>query len=323
MLDITRTWVPSTRVELRMDLPVQIRSGTPGYADCCAIQRGPQIVALEKAVNPAVPYLSRVGIPRDGEVLKLRPIPASTTWGTGPVYETEGVTKLSVGAEGAGKCLLKLVPFADAIDCSVWVRYADRLRSDAPPLSAYMRGRTSQLNLRLQPTDKQKISADVTESLTDENPATYCMADPSAPHLAAQIEGTDAPSDRAQPVWFAVIWPVPVAISRVVFRHGKMSPNGGWFDSSKEMPWVEIVRMRPAVDKFNDMGYLSPESAQWERIVAIDSYPETSAAPLSPVMQGSTFEARLEAPVTVQGVRVVGYAGGDYVTCSELSAFAS
>ena len=42
--------------------------------------------------------------------------------------------------------------------------------------------------------------------------------------------------------WFAVTLDAPIAIRRVVFRHGKNFHDGGWFDASAGKPKVQIQR---------------------------------------------------------------------------------
>lgn len=50
-LKVTRTWRSGDTVDVQLDLTPQMVSGTPSYPDCVAIQRGPQILAVDQSLN--------------------------------------------------------------------------------------------------------------------------------------------------------------------------------------------------------------------------------------------------------------------------------
>jgi hypothetical protein len=53
----------------------------------------------------------------------------------------------------------------------------------------------------------------------------------------------------------------------------------------------------------------------------LELYPRTDALTPPALADGQLFEVRLPRPLTVYAVRVVGNAGGDYLSCAELSAY--
>jgi DUF1680 family protein len=101
-LTIERAWAPGDRVVIDMDMTIAVLAGGKSYPGHVALQRGPQVLALEAAVNP--------GVNLDDVVVPARPRLAA---GSGDqVYATRSK---------AGKAL-QLVPFADAVDMRVWIK---------------------------------------------------------------------------------------------------------------------------------------------------------------------------------------------------------
>jgi hypothetical protein len=97
-----------------MDMTVRVLPGGPSYPYNVAIARGPQVLALEQAVNPGVLDLQAAG-PRAAEVkLSDAIIRLPRTWRGNQAYVMEGVV--------AGKPReLTLVPFTDARTYRVWL----------------------------------------------------------------------------------------------------------------------------------------------------------------------------------------------------------
>ena len=113
-LAIEKEWKPGERVAIDMDLTVRVLPGGPSYPYNVAIARGPQVMALEQAVNPGVLDLQAAG-PRAGEV-KLADAGARLpgTWHGSQAYIVDGAV--------AGKPQqLTLVPFTDARVYRVWL----------------------------------------------------------------------------------------------------------------------------------------------------------------------------------------------------------
>jgi DUF1680 family protein len=113
-LALDREWKPGDQVNVAMDLTPRVFIGGPSYPYSVAIARGPQILALEEAVNQDVVDLQAAG-PRTTEVkfadaeskLPLR-------WQGTQAYRFDG--------EVAGKPhALILVPFSDARTYRVWL----------------------------------------------------------------------------------------------------------------------------------------------------------------------------------------------------------
>lgn len=113
-LTIDREWKPGDQVEIDMDLTARLLPGGPSYPYGAAIARGPQVLALEQAVNPGVLDLQAAG-PRSAQV-KLADARASLprNWRGAQAYRIDGVV---AGKPGD----LTLVPFADARVYRVWL----------------------------------------------------------------------------------------------------------------------------------------------------------------------------------------------------------
>ncbi len=114
LLRIERDWKPGDRIDIDMDTTVRVLPGGPSYPFSIAVQRGPQVLALEQTVNPGVVDLQAAG-PKSKDV-KLSDagsqLPA--TWIGKQAYAMQGLV--------AGKPHpLVLVPFADARSYRVWM----------------------------------------------------------------------------------------------------------------------------------------------------------------------------------------------------------
>ena len=102
-LKIDRVWKSGDRVEIAMDMTVRLLDGGKSYPNSVAIERGPQVLALEKSLN-AVP-LEKAAISQHD--LRLE---AAAGWDGAQAYRLE-----------AGGTQLTLVPFADAREYRVWL----------------------------------------------------------------------------------------------------------------------------------------------------------------------------------------------------------
>ena len=102
-LKIDRVWKSGDRVEIAMDMTVRLLDGGKSYPNSVAIERGPQVLALEKSLN-AVP-LEKAAISQHD--LRLE---AAAGWDGAQAYRLE-----------AGGKQLTLVPFADAHEYRVWL----------------------------------------------------------------------------------------------------------------------------------------------------------------------------------------------------------
>lgn len=119
-LVLDRTWSSQDRVEIDMDITINVEEGGKSYPDSVAVRRGPQYMALESLLNPSVQYLFRTGLASnlvgDGRTV------AGTTF-NGSLKEAQ----------------LKLVPFMDAQEYRVWLAKPGRV--SAAPISRTAFGR--------------------------------------------------------------------------------------------------------------------------------------------------------------------------------------
>ena len=109
-LPIQRAWKKGDQVDISMDMTVEVIPGGRSYPNAIAVQRGPQVLALESALNPAFPNLETAA-PKSTLLagLHFADAPAS-----GPFHEAFAIDSRS-GPR------LTLVPFADAQDYRVWL----------------------------------------------------------------------------------------------------------------------------------------------------------------------------------------------------------
>lgn len=113
-LTIDRTWQPGDSVKIDMDLTTRIVPGGPSYPYNVAIERGPQVLALEGTINRNLLDLQAAG-PRAATVQLTdakEQLPGN--WIGKQAYRMEGVVA------GHPRELL-LVPFADARTYRVWL----------------------------------------------------------------------------------------------------------------------------------------------------------------------------------------------------------
>jgi uncharacterized protein len=113
-LTIDREWKPGDEIQIDMDMTARILPGGPSYPYSVAIARGPQVLALEQAVNPGVLDLQAAS-PRTAQVnLTDARAALPRNWRGSQAYRIDGVA--------AGKPReLTLVPFADARTYRVWL----------------------------------------------------------------------------------------------------------------------------------------------------------------------------------------------------------
>jgi DUF1680 family protein len=269
-LRIERLWQPGDAVSIRMDLPVRVEPGGKSYGDYVAVVRGPQVLALETSLNPRVQYPHRAA-PKsiDPAALQFAETKAPN-WGQ--VYSVAGIV------DGKQQPLL-LVPFADAQRYRVWLVRPDRIPVGQVALTAF---------------GKETWSRGGTErgSICDERPDTYRN---TLTPRAAKVD------------WYAVEIDSPAKIARVVYRHGKVFTNGGWFDTSEGKPQIQVKRTK---------------AAEWETVATLDSYPNTNGTGAPTLRDGEPFSVKLAAPVEAVAVRITGRPGRSFSSCAELAGYA-
>jgi DUF1680 family protein len=267
---LDRNWLPGEMVQIQMDLPVRVAPGGSSYGDFVAIVRGPQVLALEASLNPLVQYPHRAA-PRSANPATLGLIETKAGANWPQAYMIDGVV--------AGKTQpLVLVPFADALNYRVWLARPDRIPLGQVAATAFGRESWS------RPGTQHG-------SICDERSDTYRNT----------LGAKPAPQD-----WYAVEMDQAASIARVVYRHGKLFANGGWFDTSEGKPQIQIKRTR---------------TANWETVATLDEYPNASAIQPPGMRDGEAFSVRLKSPVKAVGLRIAGKPGGQFSTCAELAGY--
>ena len=319
MLDVSRLWEGASVLDIRMDMPVRVLSGGDDYPDYVLVERGPQVMALERALNPEAPYLERVCIADHANSRSLRSLPVPSGWRGRQVYEMDATVGLPVDSEALHfkRQSVCLVPFADLADGTVWLTKATRARRERPAVTTLARTSLSVVTLGLERTAGRPADSDIAEFVSDENPNSFCTLNPENPSLATYLGAP--PGKRGDPVWFSIRLTVPASISRVIYRHGAVSSTGGWFDTTQMMPRIEVATA-PIPTSAN--GALPDDSkVNWKLAALVESYPRTNASTPPPLAGGQSFEVRLPQAMTIYGIRVVGKPGGSYASCAELSAY--
>ena len=222
--------------------------------------------------------------------LKVTPEPAPAefrTWPGAQVFRIRAVTRKPIPPLKPGSALsIRLVAFADA--GSTGARYKVWL----PLPRELYRG-----NLLLDGMGSCSRSEKLDGSMTDEDFETFVTA--SDGKLAAED-------------WFAVELKEPVTVQRVLFAHGKTTPNGGWFDATAGKPRVQVQRV---------------QDGAWETVAEITNYPATTTKNSAEMEGGEHVVCKLANPIKTWGVRVIGQpASGDNpqqssASCAELQAF--
>jgi uncharacterized protein len=110
-LTIERPWKEGDTVAIRMDMTVHVVPGRPTYNQSVAVQRGPQVLALEESLNPGVPSVDTAGPASADAVLRDISKQLPVEWTGRQAYAIDG-------AHGRP---LVLVPFAEARSYRVWL----------------------------------------------------------------------------------------------------------------------------------------------------------------------------------------------------------
>ena len=271
-LAIERDWKPGDRVDIRIDMEPQLLPGGASYPKSVAIRRGPQVLAVERAVNPDLAYLHLTAPKRSA--IRLREAKAPGWWGS-QVYALDA-TVVADGKRRDREVLL--VPFADANEYTVWLSKPEALSTAPVAVTALGKETWSR-------------AGDIEGSICDERTDTFRRA------LGNGVAKED---------WYAVEMTEPREIRRVVFRHGKVFDNGGWFDTSAGKPRIEIKRAK---------------DSPWESIATLDSYPSADSSSPPQITDGQPFEMKLAQPVRALAIRIAGKPARDFSSCAELSGY--
>ena len=121
-LTIERPWKAGDTITVQMDMTVQVLDGSPTYNRSVAIQRGPQVLALEEELNPMVASMDTAGPAEGAAGFKSVAEKLPVTWIGKQAYSIPG-------PEGRD---LVLVPFADAKSYRIWLMQPDARMSHSP-----------------------------------------------------------------------------------------------------------------------------------------------------------------------------------------------
>lgn len=117
-LTINREWHRGDTLKVSMDMTVRVIDGAPAYPGTVAIERGPQILALSRALNGRIKELEAATVlASDASRPRLGPVAANLplSWPGEQAYTVAGEY------EGRPENLI-LVPFADAKTYRVWLK---------------------------------------------------------------------------------------------------------------------------------------------------------------------------------------------------------
>ncbi len=284
---VRRTWQSGDTLELNLKLGPRVIAGDHLNQGKAAVCYGPLVLAADETLLADIhpPFKSLALARADLATLALTSVPAPADWKTWPgaqLFRINATTR-----RGGAPFTTRLVPFADAglsgASYKVWLPLAGQ-----PTANVLFDGRET----RSRPGNQ-------TGSINDDDPQS----------AVATFDGRPAAED-----WFAVTLAEPATARRVIFTHGKMFHDGGWFDARGGKPRVQIQRAA---------------SGPWETIGELADYPATTATTPKGQKSGyGQFALKLDTPVTFVALRVIGRpACGDnprqaFVTCAELQAFA-
>ena len=206
-LRIRRRWKSGDRVTIDMPLPVRALPGGKDYPNQIALQRGPQVLALDAETNPKLHILNAAAIGKAPAALPpVRP----------QAYAVPGfaVARSSQNTFETRPEELVLVPFMDAKVMRVWLPGPDLWQGRPPSVFAFG-------------SESASRNGDADGLIADERPDTFRRT----------FDWTKPAED-----WYAVEATAPVRFTRVVYRHGKSDDRGGWFDTSAGKPRIQVRR---------------------------------------------------------------------------------
>lgn len=286
---IRRAWRPGDRIVLKLPSGPRVVRGERSNEGRVAVLHGPLVLAADAAPellggeDRSLDCVRAAGA--DLADLAVAAEPAPGDFATWPGARAFGIKAVDA-RRSTDQFSIRLVPFADAggqgTPYKVWLPF----REPRPDRNLLVTG----VELRSR---KPHVG-----SIIDGDPET----------IAATFENRAAPED-----WFGVQLERPAPVGRVVFRHGKTFPDGGWFAAAAGKPQVQV----------------QPEAGRdWRTVGTLDTYPATTAADPAGLAAGERFECVLPEPVEAVAVRVVGVpASGSrpkqaFATCGELEAYA-
>jgi DUF1680 family protein len=290
-VSLRRLWKKDDVIELSMKLEPHLIAGDHLNDGKAALTYGPLVLAADEGLLETGQSLSLISLGQ-GDLARLdvtpEPAPESfKSWPGAQVYRIHATARRNSGKVKAGDPIeVRLAPFADAGS------KGDRYRVWLP-----LRTASEPANLLLDGHESRSRQGNVAGSINDDDATTFVVT----------FDGKTAVED-----WFAVSLDGPVAVSRVVFAHGKTFHDGGWFDTSAGKPRIQGQTVK---------------DGNWETIGELSDYPPTTATNPAGLKEGARFTCHLPQPVTVVALRIAGKpACGDnprqaFSSASELLAF--
>lgn len=270
-----------TQIDLDLHLSWRIIEGTGANSGLFALQYGPVVYAFDLDANRDVPGAINCAFDMDLKSLSPQLTRKGDRWNArvhGHVRQADGSWK---------PAQITLLPFADAGEkdyFSVWL--IDRARYNPNGVSLF-----TQVHENCSRPGSNR------GSFADNSPTTFTS--------------TDNGEKRDQD-WFEVDAGWHVKYNVIVFRHGKSTPTGGWFDTSKGKPKILLKSWH-----------------DYKEVTEIADYPATTATNPGTLTDGQAFRVVIprEKREPAFRVRIAGTpAAGNYpaqnsASCSEIQVF--
>ncbi len=281
---ITGTWDKGKTVVLDMDMSPGMIPGEYGNKGFVAMRYGPLVLTADTALNSEIESLQRVAVKyrRSGSGIRVEKRDGKTIFSVPASFLTPSSGKLELKP-----IKLYLTTFAEA-------------GADGSAFKIWLREESS-----ISPGDFSLFSSGK-ESYSRAGNVDGEIADGHTSTFRVTFNGRKADRD-----WFAVTVKKTVKVNRVVYAHGRVFHDGGWFDTSAGKPKIQILRKT---------------DGEWETVVELKSYPETTTTDHKGLRDGQQFSVKFPA-VETYGIRIIGKpAHGDnpnqaFSSCAELQGF--
>jgi uncharacterized protein len=291
--ELKRTWGAGDTVTLSLPVQTRLMAGKGTEARRAMLMHGPVVFALDTALNPTIGILKNVCFASDAVAgLNVRPVTAAERASLGAAAKYCSVILKADVRAGLDQKLTSayFTPYAEAgVDgkqpFTVWVA--------RPGFSARQTGSGSLFSGALVSVSRL---GNADGDISDDDPTTYRVT------FNDRLERRD---------WYALSRSTPVTIDRVVFMHGKSFHDGGWFDTNRGKPTIEVQ---------------TELNGPWTPVTTLESYPHTTDTDSAGLKPGQKFEVSFPA-IRVYAVRIGGKPScGDnpkqnFSSCAELQAF--
>lgn len=273
-----RLWHDGERVTLRFSLTAKVITGEYGNKGRAALTWGPFVMAYDEAYNPGLPSSTTLVLENPGSAtLRAENGKPALSLTTPMLSLRDKTTRPAV-----------FVPFAEA--GTAGSRY--RIWMVAPGAETHLK-----FSLLMEGKESRNAEGNVGGSIVDGDRDSFVVT------YDGKLHRED---------WFAITLPVPTVVRRIVYTHGMLFHDGGWFDASAGKPRIEIKRTM---------------QGDWEQVGVLSDYPETTATDAKELQDRQEFTLTLPEPTSIVAVRVVGKSAcGDspeqsFSSCAELQAF--